>query len=135
MSQGSVIIIGETPLEVARACNGLSMLLSFVTLIAATVFLVRRPMVERVVLLVSAIPIAVVSNIIRITATALCYYWFGHETGEKYAHDYAGFAMMPVALVLVWLELQVMSWLFVEVEEIDAASMLRKGRGGGPAVR
>ena len=45
-------------------------------------------------------------------------------------HDAAGWAMMPIALVLVCLELRVLSWLFVEVEEVDAR--LRSG-GRGPA--
>ena len=42
--------------------------------------------------------------------------------------------MMPLALVLVWLELSVMAWLVVEVEEIDARAMIRKRRGRGPVV-
>jgi exosortase len=135
MAEGNVIVIGDAPLEVARACNGLSMLLSFVTLITATVILVRRPALERVVLLASAVPIALVSNVLRITATALCYYYLGPKAGEKIAHDLAGWAMMPIALVLVWLELRLLSWLFVEVEEFDASALLRRPRGadGGPA--
>jgi exosortase len=117
LAEGNVIIVGEDQLEVARACNGLSMLLSFVTLITATVLLIRRPIWERVVLLVSALPIALISNILRITVTAWCYLRFGRETGERFAHDAAGWAMMPIALGLVYLELQVLSWLFVDVEQ------------------
>ena len=92
------------------------MLLSFITLITAVVLLVRRPLWEKVVLMASAIPIALISNILRITATAWCYHRFGHEWGEKVAHDAAGIAMMVIALILVGLELKLMSWLFVEVE-------------------
>lgn len=134
MSEGNVIIIGATPLEVARACNGLSMLLSFVTLIAATVILVQRPAWERVVLMLSAVPIALVSNILRITATAVCYHRMGQVAGDKIAHDLAGWMMMPLALALVWLELRLMSWLFQEVEAVDARAMLRQGRGGRGGV-
>lgn len=129
MAEGNVIIIGATPLEVARACNGLSMLLSFVTLIAAVVILVPRPAFERVIILFSAIPIALVTNILRIAATALCYQYLGAEVGEKWTHDTAGWLMPVVALGMIWLELKVLSWLFVEVEEVDAADLLRKGRG------
>ena len=118
LAEGNIIIVGEDRLEVARACNGLSMLLSFVTLITATVLLIRRPIWERVVLLASALPIALVSNILRITVTAWCYHRFGRETGERLAHDAAGWAMMPIALGLVYLELQVLSWLFVDVEQV-----------------
>jgi len=50
------------------------------------------------------------------------------QVGDKIAHDLAGWAMMPIALALVWLELRLWSWLFVEVEEIDAVSFLRRGK-------
>ena len=132
LAEGNVIIVGEDQLEVARACNGLSMLLSFVTLITATVLLIRRPIWERVILLASALPIALISNILRITVTAWCYHRFGRETGERLAHDAAGWAMMPIALGLVYLELQVLSWLFVDVEQVKAPvdRMLQGSRNG-----
>ncbi|MFO0951436.1 MAG: exosortase/archaeosortase family protein [Isosphaeraceae bacterium] len=126
MAEGNVIVVGQETLEVARACNGLSMLLSFVTLITATVMLIRRPLYEKILLFLSSIPIALISNILRITGTALVYHWVGHKAGEKIAHDMAGFAMMPIALALVWVELKLYSWLVVEVEEMDAAQLLRR---------
>ena len=129
MADGNIILVGNEPLEVARACNGLSMMLSFVTLVTAVVILVKLPLWERALLLISAIPIALLSNIIRITLTALVYHHIGRAWGEKLAHDLAGWMMMPIALVLVWLELKVWSWLFIEVEEIDASRLLRRGPG------
>jgi exosortase len=129
MSQGNVIFVGTRMLNVEQACNGLSMLLSFVTLITATTILVRsRPVWERVILLFSTVPIALVSNVLRITITAWAYHQFGPEavvfpgwspvfagwTVEKFVHDTAGWAMMPIALALVFLELRLLAWLFVE---------------------
>jgi exosortase len=132
LAEGNVIIIGEESLEVARACNGLSMLLSFITLITAIVSLVHRPPWERVVLLASTIPIALISNILRITVTAWCYHRFGQETGERLAHDAAGWVMMPFALSLVYLEMRVTKWLFKDVEEVQAPvyRMVRAARAG-----
>jgi exosortase len=132
MAEGNVIVVGNETLEVARACNGLSMLLSFVTLITAVVILVRRPLLERVALLLSTIPIALISNILRIAATAMVYHFVGHDWGEKMAHDLAGWLMMPIALALVWLELKAFSWMVVEVEEVDPSDRLRRGLKGAP---
>lgn len=115
ISEGNVILVRDQRLEVAEACRGLSMLLSFATLITAMVILVGRPLWERIVLLLSIIPIALVCNILRITVTAIVYARSGHPVKE--VHDWAGIAMMPVALGLVLLEMQVMSWLVVEVED------------------
>lgn len=122
LSEGNVIYIGTQPLEVARACNGLSMLLSFVTLITATTILVRtRPVWERVILMLSTVPIALIANVLRIAATAWAYHVFGSEWGDKVAHDTAGWLMMPIALALVWVELKLLSWLVVEDETSDRA--------------
>jgi exosortase len=122
LAEGNVIIIGTDKLEVARACNGLSMLLSFLTLITAAAILISRPLGDRIVLLASAIPIALVANVLRITITGLCYNRFGTDElemplGVKLPHDWAGYLMMPMALVLMWLELRVLSWLVVDDDD------------------
>jgi exosortase len=120
LSEGNVIYVGTQPLEVARACNGLSMLLSFVTLITATTILVRdRPIWERAFLLISTVPIALIANILRIVATAWVYHLFGVKWGDKIGHDAAGWLMMPIALALVWLELKILSWLIIEENPDD----------------
>ncbi len=137
LAEGNVIIIGSDRLEVARACNGLSMLSSFVTLITATVLTVARdrPLWERVVLLLSTIPIALVANIIRIAATAWAYYLLGAEFGEKIAHDTAGWAMMPIALALIWLEMRLFNWLVVEESLVTTKQMIFvPTTAGGPRV-
>jgi exosortase len=114
ISEGNVIIVGGERLEVARACNGLSMLLSFATLITAMVVLVDRPPRQRVALLLSIVPVALLCNVLRIVATAWATHLAGHAV--EAAHDWAGLAMMPMALALMWLELRILSWVFVEVE-------------------
>jgi exosortase len=124
LSEGNVIIIRTHRLEVAQACSGLRMLLSFLTLITAAAILVRRPLWDRIILLLSAIPIALVSNILRITTTGLCYNLWGTDEvtvpllNYKLPHDWAGYyLMMPIGLLLVWLELTLLSWLVVEDQE------------------
>ena len=113
ISEGNVIIVGGERLEVARACNGLSMLLSFATLVAAMVALVARPPRERVALILGIVPVALLCNVLRIAATAWATHLAGHAV--EAAHDWAGLAMMPAALALMWLEVRVLSWVFVEV--------------------
>lgn len=129
LAEGNVILIGSQRLEVAEACRGLSMLLSFVALISAMVILVRRPLWERVVLVLSTVPIALLCNIIRIATTALLYERFNRPVQE--VHDWAGLAMMVLALGFVLLELKVMSWLVVE-EAAGAPGLVRPGYGDLP---
>ena len=148
LAEGNVIYIGTHQLEVEKACSGLSMLMTFAALIAATTILIERPIWEKLVLLASAVPIALVSNIVRIVLTAWAYHKIGPEglvlprsldpkgawTVGKLSHDTAGWAMMPIALVLVWIELRLMAWLVVEEEEGRAISPLLGPGGAGPAA-
>lgn len=132
MAEGNVINVGTEQLEVAQACNGLSMLMSLSATVAAMIALVPMSTWKRPVLLLSVIPIGLLSNVLRITATAWCYHRFGALAGQKYAHDAAGWLMMPTALVLVALQMKVLSWLVVEPEgpapPTDQAGPLGLGR-------
>jgi exosortase len=141
LAEGHVIYIGTHQLEVERACSGLSMLMTFAALIAATTILIERPIWEKLVLLVSVVPIALISNILRIVLTAWAYHKIGPEgvvlphgldpkgvwTVGKLSHDTAGWAMMPIALVLVWIELRLMAWLIVEEDDRAINPLLTPG--------
>ena len=117
VAEGNVILVGSEQLEVATACNGLSMLMCLAATVAAMTILVPMSTWKRLVLLASIVPIALISNILRISATAWCYHLFGAEVGGRYAHVAAGWLMMPTALVLVGLELGLLYVLTVEVKE------------------
>jgi exosortase len=131
LRDGNVILVGGEPLEVAEACNGLSMLLSLTATIVTTLLLVPLPRWKQAVLALSILPIAVLSNVLRITATAWCYHKYGPEIGSKYAHDIAGWLMMPTALAFVLLELKAMSLLVVE-DQVREDSLYGLG---GPAPK
>jgi len=98
-------------LEVAAACNGLSMLMTLAATVTATVIVIPLPTWKRITILVSAVPIALVSNILRIVATGWCYYYIPGPKAKEWAHDISGWLMMPLALVLIGLELRILSWL------------------------
>jgi exosortase/archaeosortase family protein len=110
-------MVGNERLEVAAACNGLSMLMSLAATVAAAASLVPMSNWKRILLLLSIVPIALGCNILRIAATAWCCYKFGVDVGMQRAHDAAGWLMMPTAMILVGLELTIASWLIVESED------------------
>lgn len=109
--EGNDLIVGTEHLEVATVCNGLSMLLSLAATVTATTLFLPLETWKRVALLTSVIPIALACNILRIAATAWCYQRFGAAVGARYAHDAAGWLMMPSAIVLVGLELTLLDWI------------------------
>jgi exosortase/archaeosortase family protein len=83
-------------------------------LTCAFAVLVRRPLGERLLILLSTVPIALVCNIARITVTGILYVLVGEKWANLVFHDLAGWLMMPLALLLLWLELKLMSVLFID---------------------
>lgn len=113
LAEGNVIRVNDIQIGVVEACSGLSMLLVFFALSTAVALLVRRPLWERLTVLASAIPIAVISNVARISVTGLLHVKVGGEAADVFFHDFAGWLMMPFALGLMWLELQVTARVFL----------------------
>jgi exosortase len=115
VSEGNVIFLENTSIGVVDACNGLGMLVTFFALSTGLAIVLSRPWIDKAFLVLSAIPIALMANVARVTITGLLYWTLGQETGDKfYSHDLAGIFLMPFALLLLWLELVLISYLFVE---------------------
>ena len=120
--QGNLISIPGTELNIADACSGLRMATIFGALAVAMVFLIERPWWDKFVILLSAIPIAIVRQYCPHHCTGLLYMAVGPENEfiKKICHDWAGLLiMMPLAMGLLWLELQVLERLTVPVETMQ----------------
>jgi exosortase len=122
LAQGNQIILRDTrPLGVEEACSGIKMLMLFFTLCVGAAFIMRKPVWERVLIVVSAPPIAVLANVFRITLTAILFemahQWpsiVKPEFADKVFHDFAGLLMMPVALLILLGEMTLISKLMMQ---------------------
>jgi len=132
--EGNQIIVGEMHLGVVDACSGLRMLTIFVALSVALVMLGERQWWENLVILASAIPIALIVNSIRITVTGLLYQVASSEVAEMVFHDLAGWVMMPMALGMLFLLQQILAHLFVTEDAVVTALAPRR-EGVEPAAR
>jgi exosortase len=133
---GNLIQVDGQDLEVAAACSGLRMVTIFGAMAVALMLIARdRPWWDRFIILLSALPIALIANITRIVVTALLYRIFPEgDTIHQLIHDYAGIAMMPLAMGLLLLELKVLSMLTVEEESLDLGHS-GAGIGAAPIAR
>jgi len=110
--EGAFITIPSGNWSVVEACSGLRMLVTFFAFSTAAVFLMDRHWLVKRLVLASAVPIALLTNILRITATGLAHVWLADGDGKTklldFIHDFNGWMMMPVGLLFLVLEL----WLF-----------------------
>jgi exosortase len=125
-AEGNVILLGQHELEVAQACSGLRLFMSVVALAFCYVVLVRRSAWEKAFLVAMVGPIAILSNSLRIVATGLLYQYASSEVGRSFAHDFAGWAMIPVAAALFGVVLWYLANLTRGEEELQVGALIRK---------
>lgn len=101
VASGNIIVLSNGEVGVAEACSGIRMLYSFFALTVGACMLIDRTLIEKVLIGLSAIPIAVIANCIRITATALAYEYMSADFAAKFFHDIAGWLMMPIGFLLL----------------------------------
>ena len=110
--EGNVVMLNEKiPMAVTEACSGLRMLTAFVIVAAFMAYMVKRSRRKKAVLLLSSIPVAVMCNILRLCVTAVLFLLASAEVAQKFFHDFAGLAMMPAAVLLMFGELWLMDKL------------------------
>ena len=119
--QSNVISLTEGQLGVVEAGSGLRRLMLFFAICVGAAFLTRCPPWEKIVFVLSAIPIAVFSNVMRITVTAILYEaarrWpnvIDTAAADHFFHNWAGYFMMPLAMLVLWGEMTLLKMLFIE---------------------
>lgn len=115
--QSNVIRLPDERLGVVDRCSGLRMATIFFAFSVAIVLVAHRRWWENLLILLSAVPIAMAVNVARITLTGILYLATNRGLAQSFFHDWAGYFMMPLALGLLWLELIVLSHLFCEEEK------------------
>lgn len=120
-SSGVTIQIGQYQLLVAAACAGLN---SIVTLTALCLFYVylrhRSNPIAFIVISLAAIPVAIISNFVRVVVLVLVTYHLGDAAAQGFVHDFAGLLMFSVALLTIFGVDKVAAPLFVERKEVPA---------------
>jgi len=121
----------ESALNVADACSGMRLLMAFVALGVAMAYLHWRPLWQRLVLLASTIPIAIICNVVRVTITGFIYVLGNPKYAKGVYHDGLGMLMLPLAFAmyggLAWL----MNNLFVDEDSTEQEDVIvRKSSQG-----
>lgn len=102
--EGNILMFPQTILEVADACSGLRSLMSLITLAVALAFITQKSSIKRLILMVSAVPIAIVTNMFRVIATGYLANHYGAAAAEGFFHEFAGMAVFLLAMILLFAE-------------------------------
>lgn len=102
--EGFYLVIPNARLEVADVCSSIPAIAALLALGAAYAIVRPGPWTAKVVLILATLPLAVMSNIIRITTTVAGVYYIGPWTLQSVYHQFNGTVnfVLTLALLLVF---------------------------------
>ena len=102
LREGNVIVLARTSLEVAEACSGIRSLISLLTLGIVLGYFTDRRAAVRVTVALATVPIAIVTNGLRVAGTGIAAHYYGAKAAEGFLHAFSGWLVFAAALAMVF---------------------------------
>ena len=99
--KGAQITLPNVDLVVGAQCSGLRSIVALFTLVAILVYVLDGPWWGRLLLVLSAIPVAILGNIVRVASLLWVADTWGAGAGMTYYHDYSGVVFFVFAFALL----------------------------------
>jgi exosortase len=119
--EGNILLVPRARLQVAEACSGIQSLFSLLTLAIIYGYVVEKRIRIRVLLAVSAVPIAIATNGLRIALAAIALQFLGLERTEGFFHVFSGWLVFMGSLLMLFLfhRILAISWATAHVSKVE----------------
>ncbi|WFP52049.1 VPLPA-CTERM-specific exosortase XrtD [Methylomonas sp. EFPC3] len=109
--EGNVIDLGNYKLQVVDACSGLRYLFPLASLAFLCAYLFKGPFWQKLLIFLSAMPLTILMNSFRIGVIGVLVDNWGTEMAEGFLHDFEGWAVFLLCMVLLFIEM----WIFSRI--------------------
>ena len=107
--EGNMLYFVQTQLEVAEACSGIRSLVSLIMLSVIFMTQMRRGWLFKAIILFSAVPIALIANIFRVSGTGILAHFFGDQVARGFLHEFSGLAVFAFGLIVLFIEFSLLN--------------------------
>jgi exosortase len=117
LREGNLIYLPAVTLGVTEACSGIRSLLTLLAGAVALGYFMLQLWWQRLLLVGSVVPIAIITNALRVTGTGLLAHFWGAEVAQGFFHGFSGFALLLVASCLLCAEVLFLATLPEDVPQ------------------
>jgi len=104
MRDGSIIRMPNSFIAIEAPCSGLRSIVSLLTLGLVFSYTMKVSYLKKSILFISSLPIAVITNVIRVTVVAMVNDLYGEKIAMGAFHDFSGYVMFAIAFAgLYWI--------------------------------
>jgi len=109
LREGNIIHLANTSLFVADACSGLRSLMALITLGVVFAYFFRKSLGERALIVLSAIPIAILVNAFRVALSGILTHRFGEKAAGGWIHETQGLFTFGIAFLFLLAEASILA--------------------------
>jgi exosortase A len=108
--EGAVVHLARTTLTIDDPCSGIRSLISLLALGALIAYISKTSILRKAILFISAIPIAIFTNVLRVCALILAANWLGANWAmpEHWFHTVSGMGVFGISMILIFLTMRVL---------------------------
>jgi exosortase len=104
LREGNMLYFVQTQLEVAEACSGIRSIVAITMLSTVFVYLSKGRLLQKIIILCSAIPVALLANILRVSGTGILAHFYGDQVARGFLHDFSGLAVFVFGMLILFFE-------------------------------
>jgi exosortase A len=106
--EGAVVHLARTTLTIDDPCSGIRSLISLLALGALIAYISKTSILRKLILFISAIPIAIFTNVLRVCALILAANWLGSQWAmpEHWFHTASGMGVFGISMILIFLTMR-----------------------------
>ena len=108
--EGAIVHLARTTLTIDDPCSGIRSLISLLALGALIAYISNMGLLKKMILFISAIPIAIFTNVLRVCALILAANWLGSQWAmpEHWFHTASGMGVFGISMILLFLMMKVL---------------------------
>jgi exosortase len=99
--EGNVIYLPNFTLQVVQACSGLRSMVSLLAMGAIVGYLTTRTTRDRIIIILCAVPVAIIVNIFRVFAIEFSFYYFHYDLTVGSVHTLIGVLVFLISLAMI----------------------------------
>lgn len=98
---GNAITLPNADLVIGAQCSGVNSLITLVALLVLVAYLLEGPVWSRILLVLLAVPLALIGNILRVATLLVVARAWGADAAFTFYHDYSGILFFVAVLALI----------------------------------